>query len=98
MEMELVLAEMGTTEDMGPELSKDMTNSSSHPTILIMHAQPVAIQKMQSYHPQTQRESLMRKIFVSGHRVQSPAQLSRVLWAVFSLDAFLMGLITYSPE
>jgi hypothetical protein len=47
---------MGTTEDMGPELSKDMTNSSSHPTVLIMHAQPVAIQKMQSYHPQTQRE------------------------------------------
>jgi hypothetical protein len=56
MEMELVLAEMGTTEDMGPELGKDMTNSSSHPTVLIMHAQPVAIQKMQSYHPQTQRE------------------------------------------
>lgn len=56
MEMELVLTEMGTTEDMGPELSKDMTNSSSHPTVLIMHAQPVAIQKMQSYHPQTERE------------------------------------------
>ncbi len=74
--MELVLAEMGTTEDIGPELSKDMTDSSSHQTVLIMHAQPVAIQKMQSYHPQTQtqRESLMRKIFVSsGHRVRSPA-------------------------
>jgi hypothetical protein len=65
MEMEWVLAEVGTTEDMGPELSKDMTNSSSDHTVLIMHAQPVAIQKMQSYHPQTQRESLMRKIFVS---------------------------------
>jgi hypothetical protein len=49
-------------------------------------------------HRHRERESLMRKIFVSDHRVQSPAQLSRVLWAVFSLDAFLMGLITYSPE
>jgi hypothetical protein len=39
--------------------------------------------KLQSYHPQTerererQRESLMRKIFVSGHRVQSPAQFEQ---------------------
>jgi hypothetical protein len=78
MEMELVLTEMRTTEDMGPELSKDMTNSSSHPAVLIMHAQPVAIQKMQSYHPQTEREPNERDLCQwSQNRLQSPAQFEQ---------------------
>jgi len=89
MEMELVLTEMGTTEDMGPELAKDMTNSSSHPTVLIMHAQPVAIQKMQSYHPQTERE---------------PNERDLCQWSQSSLGCVQFGcishgaLITCSPK